>query len=117
MARPLRYPDVPRYGDSPDRAFRAGRSLRQSIHEACRKSKVTSTDLNGYVECPGLAQVFRPSRIWGEHGTTKRALHYGITSLTPQTGPPERLLARERGHWIIENGLHRVKDVSLGEDQ
>lgn len=78
---------------------------------------VASTDLTGYVAWPGLAQVFRLTRTWCEHGTTKQALHYGITSLSPQTGPPERLLALKRGHWVIENGLHRVKDVSLGEDQ
>ena len=78
---------------------------------------VASTDLNDYVAWPGLAQVFRLSRTWREHGQTKQALHYAITSLGPKTGPPERLLALKRGHWIIENGLHRVKDVTLGEDQ
>ena len=78
---------------------------------------VASTDLNGYVDWPGLAQVFRLSRTWGEHGVTKQALHYGITSLRPEAGPPEQLLALKRGQWRMENGLHRVKDVSLGEDQ
>jgi predicted transposase YbfD/YdcC len=78
---------------------------------------VASTDLNGYVDWPGLAQVFRLRRTWQEHGQPKEALHYGITSLAPEAGPPERLLALKRGHWIIENGLHRVKDVSLGEDR
>lgn len=42
--------------------------------------------------------------------------HYGITSLSPTAGPPERLLALKRGHWQIENRLHRSKDVALGED-
>lgn len=78
---------------------------------------VASTDLTEYLDWPGLAQVFRLERTWREHGTPKQALHYGITSLAPQTGPPARLLALKRGHWRIENGLHRVKDVSLGEDQ
>jgi hypothetical protein len=27
------------------------------------------------------------------------------------------LLALKRGHWQIENGLHYVKDVTLGEDR
>jgi hypothetical protein len=61
---------------------------------------VAATDLNGYVEWPGLTHVFRLTRTWGEHGTTKQALHYGITSLSPQPGPPERLLALKRGHWL-----------------
>jgi predicted transposase YbfD/YdcC len=77
---------------------------------------VASTDLNDYGDWPGLAQVFRPRRTWREHGTPKQALHDGITSLSPQTGPPERLLALKRGPWVIENGLHRVKDVTLRED-
>jgi predicted transposase YbfD/YdcC len=78
---------------------------------------VASTDLNGYVDWPGLAQVFRLTRTWREHGQSKQAVHYGITSLRPEAGPPQRLLALKRGHWSIENGLHRVKDVSLDEDQ
>jgi hypothetical protein len=77
---------------------------------------VASVDLTGYLDWPGVAQVCRLERTWREHGEVKRALHYGITSLRPEVGPPERLLALKRGHWAIENGLHRVKDVSLGED-
>jgi hypothetical protein len=42
---------------------------------------------------------------------------YLITSLTPRQADPTRLLALIRGHWSSENGLHRVKDVALGEDQ
>jgi predicted transposase YbfD/YdcC len=78
---------------------------------------VASTDRNAYAAWPGLAQVFRLRRTWREHGQSTQAVHYGITSLAPEVGPPERLLALKRGHWIIENGLHRVKDVALGEDQ
>jgi len=43
--------------------------------------------------------------------------HYGITRPTTQAEPPERFLALKRAHKGIENRLHRVKDVSLGEDQ
>jgi predicted transposase YbfD/YdcC len=77
---------------------------------------VASTDLTAYLDWPGVEQVFRLERTWSEHGVSKQALLYGITSLSPQAGPPERLLALKRGHWGIENGLHRVKDVTLGED-
>jgi predicted transposase YbfD/YdcC len=78
---------------------------------------VASTDLSAYLDWPGLAQVFRLERTWHERGTGKRVLHYGITSLSPQAGPPERLLALKRGHWRIEHTLHYVKDVVLGEDR
>ena len=78
---------------------------------------IASTDLTAYLDWPGLAQVFRLERTWRERGGSKQALLYGITSLSPEAGPPERLLALKRGHRAIENRLHRVKDVTLGEDQ
>jgi predicted transposase YbfD/YdcC len=97
------------------------REVRTCDHGHGRQDEVrhlvASTDLTNYLDWPGVAQVFRLERTWREHGATKQALHYGITSLQPAVGPPERLLALKRGHWAIENGLHRVKDVSLGEDQ
>ena len=37
--------------------------------------------------------------------------------LPPATADPARLLARKRGHWGIENGLHLVKDTALREDR
>jgi len=40
-----------------------------------------------------------------------------VTSLPAQIALPERLLQLKRGHWIIENGLHYVKDVTMGEDK
>lgn len=81
-----------------------------------RRRLVASTDLTGYLDWPGPAQVFRLERTWREHGATHRALHYGITSLTPRQADAARLLALRRGHWSIENGLHRQKDVAFGED-
>jgi predicted transposase YbfD/YdcC len=77
---------------------------------------VASTDLVGYLDWPGLAQVFRVDRTWWEKGQRKQQVRYGITSLPPESGPPRRLLALKRRHWLIENQAHRSKDVSLGED-
>lgn len=77
---------------------------------------VASTDLNAYLDWPGVARVFRLERAWSEHGRAKRSIHYGITSLPPGDADPARLLALRRGHWGIENRLHRHKDVNFGED-
>lgn len=77
---------------------------------------IASTDLTAWSDWPGLAQVFRVERTWREHDQPKRAIHYGITSLSPDRGTPERLLALKRGHWLIENRLHWRKDVTFGED-
>jgi predicted transposase YbfD/YdcC len=81
-----------------------------------RRELVASTDLTLYLDWPGVAQVFRLDRTWIERGRSHCQRHYGITSLAASSGPPERLLALKRGHWGIENRLHRVKDVTFGED-
>lgn len=39
-----------------------------------------------------------------------------ITSLGREVAPAKRLLEIARGHWEIENRLHWVRDVCLGED-
>ena len=39
---------------------------------------------------------------------------YALTSLTPERADPARLLQVWRGQWQIENGLHYVRDVTLG---
>jgi predicted transposase YbfD/YdcC len=80
------------------------------------RALVASTDLGGYLDWPGHAQVFRLERTWREHGRHKQARHYGITSLPPGDADPARLLALKRGHWGIENRRHRRKDVTFGED-
>lgn len=78
---------------------------------------VASTDLVGYSDWPSLAQVFRLERTWQEHGKAHRVVQYGITSLPPQVTDAARLLELKRGHWQIENSLHHVTDVTLGEDR
>lgn len=81
-----------------------------------RRRLVASTDLTAYLDLPGVVQVFRLERTWRDRGKAHRALHYGIASLTPAQADPTRLLALRRGHWAIENALHRQQDVAFGED-
>lgn len=76
-----------------------------------------STDLNRFLDWPGVAQVWRWERTWREQDPAKREVRYGITSLPPAVADAARLLALKRGHWTIENGLHYVKDVTFGEDR
>jgi predicted transposase YbfD/YdcC len=81
-----------------------------------RRHLVASSDLLGYLDWPGLAQAFRLERTWREDGVDHRQVSYGITSLPPDVADAGRLLALKRGHWRVENRLHRTKDVTLGED-
>jgi predicted transposase YbfD/YdcC len=81
-----------------------------------RRQLVASTDLNAYLDWPGIAQVFRVERSWQARGQVHRAVQYGITSLSPTQADAAQLLALRRGHWTIENAVHRAKDVTFGED-
>ena len=65
---------------------------------------------------PGLAQVYRLVRTWQAQGTLHHSIRYGITSLTPERASAAQVLALRRGHWVIENALHRQKDVLFRED-
>ena len=49
-------------------------------------------------------------------GVTNLEVSYAITSLPPTKADAERLLALCRQYWGIENRLHYVRDVTLGED-
>lgn len=70
---------------------------------------------------PGLGQVCRLHReveyVSGRRaGECTSEWAYALTSLTPTRANPPRLLQVWRGQWQIENGLHYVRDVTLGED-
>lgn len=75
-----------------------------------------SVALNEYSDWPHLAQVCRIEREVTVKGQTKREVAYAVTSLWPHEASPRRLLELNRGHWGIENRLHYVRDVTLGED-
>jgi predicted transposase YbfD/YdcC len=75
-----------------------------------------SSELAGYSSWPYLAQVFEYRRTWTAKGVTKQQVRYGISSLPDQVSDAARLASLKRGHWQVENGLHYIKDVTLGED-
>ena len=60
--------------------------------------------------------MFMVERVWQERGKEHASVCFGITSLPVTVADAPRLLALKRDHWGIENGLHYVKDVTLGED-
>jgi hypothetical protein len=72
--------------------------------------------VNGYLDWPDVGQVFELERVRVVGGKTGVEVVYGITSLGRDRADAARLLELARGHWRIENGLHWVRDVTLGED-
>jgi predicted transposase YbfD/YdcC len=83
-----------------------------------RRTLIASTELTTYLQpsWPDLQQVCQITRERWEKGKHTVEVAYRITSLEPERANAKRLLALDRGHWGIENGLHHVRDVSLGED-
>lgn len=89
-------------------------------HGRVERRTLTATPLlNAYLRqqgWPDVGQVFRLERSRTVRGKTSVEVAYGITSLSPRQASPERLLALVRSHWRIENSLHWMRDVTLGED-
>jgi predicted transposase YbfD/YdcC len=77
----------------------------------------TTAALTLHGKWPGLAQGLRITRTRTVKGVKTTEVHYGVTSLTEREADAKRLLGLVRGHWQIENGLHWVRDVTLGEDK
>jgi predicted transposase YbfD/YdcC len=72
-----------------------------------------STALAGYLDWPGAVQVCWVERTTWQKGRVMQESRYAITSREREAA---ELLQRVRGHWAIENRLHWVRDVTLGED-
>jgi predicted transposase YbfD/YdcC len=83
-----------------------------------RRTLIASTELASYLRpaWPDLQQVCQVTRERWEKGKHTVEVAYRITSLKPEQANASRLLELDRGHWGIENGLHHVRDVSMGED-
>ncbi len=76
----------------------------------------TTTRLNDYLDWPGVGQVCRIERVVKCGGEERREVADAITSAGPEWAGAAELLGWWRGHWGIENRLHWVRDVTLGED-
>lgn len=67
---------------------------------------------------PGAVQAFRLRRDTGglDGVWTRKEIVYGITSLPAELAGPAQLNHYERRHWVVEDRLHWVRDVTFGED-
>jgi hypothetical protein len=86
-------------------------------HGRCeRRTLTTTTALNGYLDWPGVGQVGRVESVVDRDGQRTTETRYFITSVPRAVASAAKLLSWSRGHWTIENRVHWVRDVSLGED-
>jgi predicted transposase YbfD/YdcC len=84
-----------------------------------RRTLCASTALTGYLDWPGLAQVFRVERrVVDIHtGEVHWEVLYGLTSLAADRAAAKELLRLLRAHWTIENCCLWVRDVTYDEDR
>ncbi len=77
-----------------------------------------SSSLNGWLNWPGVGQVMRRQckRVIVGTGEVEVETTYGITSLSHEQAGAPQLEGFWRGHWGIENKIHYVRDVTMGED-
>ena len=73
-----------------------------------------------YVHFPGVrlvAQVHREVTYKKDGRQRRPETVYLVTSLGPEQVTPQQLLHLNRSHWGIENRVHYVRDVAVGEDK
>ncbi len=83
-----------------------------------RRRLERSAALTGYLTWPDAQQVLRRTcrRVIATTGEVQGETTYGVTSLPPEAASAAQLEALWRGHWTIENKVHYVRDVTMGED-
>ena len=76
-----------------------------------------SSRLDGYLDWPHFKQAIRIKRTRVVKGERSEEYSFFITSLSRERANARDLLSLQRGHWGIENRLHWVRDVTMGEDK
>ncbi len=110
------------YFDTPplpcDRPWRTAYSCTKGHGRIECRWLTCTDDLGEYLTWPGVQQVLRreTERTIIKTGEVTRAVTYAITSLRATDMPTAGLAQLWREHWTIENRVHYVRDVTLGED-
>jgi predicted transposase YbfD/YdcC len=83
-----------------------------------RRVLTLMTDDEGFLDWPGVRQVFKLERHFTQQKTGEKSTEvvYGLTSCAPNMASAEDVLRWTRLYWGIENGLHYRRDVTLKED-
>ena len=100
-------------------AVRRHEAPPEKAHGRIERRAVAARDLpKGMLKFRHARQAFRVrrQRTVAKTGEAAEETAYGICSVAAERAGPERLLAWNRGHWMVENGNHHPRDASLGED-
>jgi predicted transposase YbfD/YdcC len=92
-------------------------------HGRIEKRTLKVVTVNAGLGFPHTAQAIQITRqrrpikpSSGKRAKWRTETVYAITTLTAAQAQPEELARWLKGHWTIENRLHWVRDVTLGED-
>ena len=81
-----------------------------------QRTAYVTEDLTEYIHWPGVTHVWKVVRERKENGKITREVAHGIACLFGTRDPAPEINEMVRGHWSIENNLHRQKDVVFNED-
>ena len=70
-----------------------------------------------HFECPRQAMRVTRERTELRTGSTTTETAYALTSVSVERAGPAQFLAWNRGHWMVENRLHYVRDFTYDEDR
>jgi predicted transposase YbfD/YdcC len=98
--------------------WRTGTTLNKGHGRLETRQLSCTADLDDYLVWPGVQQALRREcgRLDLKSGKVSRAVTYALTSIAADEATPLELEGWWRGHWTIENRVHYVRDVTMGED-
>jgi predicted transposase YbfD/YdcC len=102
--------------DGPPADLASARTVEKGHGRIEQRELTATSELAGYIDWPGAAQVCRIHRIREIAGKQSGETVYAVSSLSRERASPAALLALNRQHWGIENQLHWRRDTALAED-
>lgn len=91
-------------------------TIEKSRGRIKQRRMVSSAGLIDYPDWPHVGQVCQLVQTITKHGETTPAMEYPIAGVPREHADAAKLLSWWRNHWKIENQLHYVRDLTLGED-
>lgn len=116
------YEELTWYFDNPplpcDRPWTQTETWHKGHGRLERRTLTCTDDLDDYLAWPNVQQVVRREceRTTLKTGDTTRAVTYALTSLPAHAMSAAHVEQLWRGHWTIENRVHYVREVTMGED-